>query len=1229
MYRAPRRRLPGLRHVLRRPDLHSGPGGACCFEGGFCVETFDAVDCLLSGGDFQGYFTFCFNGTCPGVGACCLSDGICISTDPTTCLNISGDFQGFGTTCGDVTCPLAPLGGACCFSDGTCLDTFLADECLLSGGVFTGYGTICDDVTCPPDPGGACCLPDGSCIDSPDAFLCLLAFGGDFQGFGTACVAGLCPEEDPGDCPGIGDCCSENTTPGCDDVDCCELVCAFDPFCCDAFWDAACAAEAVDFCVPCFECGSAGAGDCCADNGTPYCDDADCCEKICAVDPFCCDVAWDFNCAFEAAIGCEVACGAPTGACCLDDGSCIIETVFTCELILLGIYQGDGITCPNVFFCSCPGDGSCYQANGTPGCNDPACCETVCTVDIFCCEVAWDLACKEQANVLCGACGDPGAGDCYTANNTPGCDDLDCCRIVCEIVPFCCEVAWDELCKELANDLCGNCGSGGDCCTANAAPGCDDFECCRDVCEVDPFCCAVAWDQACADQAADICCPLCETSFGACCFDDPIDCLFLPQCECEDLGGVFQGSGVLCEEVFFCACPGDGDCCTANFTPGCDDEDCCMLVCDQDPFCCDVSWDQLCADQAIDFCVPCFQCGSAGAGDCCTPNPNPYCDDADCCEKICTDDPFCCEVEWDGLCADEALIGCDVACGAPIGACCLDDGSCIVETVFTCEQILLGVYQGDGSSCTPRLSLEVSGECLNTDKITVELWARDLHECVPATGFQAFLFYDTGILDFAIDNSFYIDDVFPTHITMIENAEGPDGFLQLDGASAFPDPVPATDDVLLAVLSFDVLVECVFTTVNFDLGAPFASELSITGFPIVTDLVDTIPFFADFTPPVIDCPDDVTVECDADSSPASTGTATATDNCDPDPAIGFSDVENLDGCGGTGTIERTWTATDFCGRQSSCVQTITVVDTTDPEIQNCPDDITVDADAGGCDAQVFWTEPTATDNCALDTFEPDFSPGDIFPEGDTLVTYTATDECGNFTECVFTVTVEPFTEADLEVILVGSVQAERCIRFIALDCENGLESDPIDVFVEFDVDGFGVAKITLPCGSWTHICAKDEKHTQWGTAALLSDEPRFASDGAIVLEAGDNDNDGDVDINDVTLLLFQFGGPEPGNNEVCEWDGIRGADYSNNGNVSAEDYSLLSGNWLTATTCGCPTTSAATLPTSVLVAELDPLIALHADLDRNGVVDYRDVRIFERRMGLPALLSKQMRRSGN
>ncbi|WP_073000760.1 HYR domain-containing protein [Mariniphaga anaerophila] len=105
----------------------------------------------------------------------------------------------------------------------------------------------------------------------------------------------------------------------------------------------------------------------------------------------------------------------------------------------------------------------------------------------------------------------------------------------------------------------------------------------------------------------------------------------------------------------------------------------------------------------------------------------------------------------------------------------------------------------------------------------------------------------------------------------------------------------------------------------------------------------------------------------------------------------------------------TITATDA----NSCTETISVTvgtidDVTDPVISGCPADITFntqDGNSANCGQAVSWTEPTATDNCALVSFTGNYSPGDVFPVGTTTVIYTATDASGNTSTCSFDVNV--------------------------------------------------------------------------------------------------------------------------------------------------------------------------------------------------------------------------------
>ncbi len=51
-------------------------------------------------------------------------------------------------------------------------------------------------------------------------------------------------------------------------------------------------------------------------------------------------------------------------------------------------------------------------------------------------------------------CGDPAAGACGVANQTPGCDDAACCELVCSVDPFCCDTAWDVTCAGSAATGC-------------------------------------------------------------------------------------------------------------------------------------------------------------------------------------------------------------------------------------------------------------------------------------------------------------------------------------------------------------------------------------------------------------------------------------------------------------------------------------------------------------------------------------------------------------------------------------------------------------------------------------------------------------------------------------------------------------------------------------------------------------------------------------------------------
>jgi len=404
----------------------------------------------------------------------------------------------------------------------------------------------------------------------------------------VALCAGAAVAQSP-ECPGTGDCFEQNGTPGCDEVSCCLGVCAVDPFCCDAEWDSLCASTALSLCAP--ACPSDCVGDLNDDGSVDGADLGILLEN------------WG-------------------GAGCGDlDGNGVVDGAD------LGILLENWGDCP--LTCGDAAAGSCCESNGTPFCDDEACCEAVCAQDPFCCDVTWDGACASQANDLCEgclSCGNDSAGSCCDANGTPFCDDEACCEAVCAQDPFCCDVSWDGACANQANAICEGCLScgnetAGSCCDANGTPFCDDAACCEAVCAQDPFCCDVTWDGACASQA-----------------------------------------NAICEGCLSCGNETAGSCCDANGTPYCDDAACCEAVCAVDPFCCDVAWDNACVSQVASVCgqadcigaacdhSPCVEGAALDAG----------CDA--CVAQICDVDPFCCDAEWDAICVDQVASVCDLTC---------------------------------------------------------------------------------------------------------------------------------------------------------------------------------------------------------------------------------------------------------------------------------------------------------------------------------------------------------------------------------------------------------------------------------------------------------------------------------------------------------------------------------------------------------------------------------------
>jgi hypothetical protein len=636
--------------------LDAAVEAAVCAVDAFCCNTRWDATCAFEAETIGGSCT----------GDCCTANGTpgCNSTGNIDCEEcICGADPFCCNTAWDLVCANAANGATCGVTCGCVIDPCGDGVCDAAIGE--------DIVTCPedcaPPPKGPCCTNNLSagCLDANvEAAVCAVdPFCCNTRWDGTCALEA---ETIGGSC--TGDCCAANGTPGCNSTGntlCEECICDTDPFCCNTAWDTTCALSAAGAtcgvtcgCVvnPCgdgvcdaaigenattcpADCAGPAKGSCCTNNETPGCLDPAVEAAVCALDPFCCNSRWDSICAGEA------------------------ETI--------------GGSCT----------GNCCESNGTPGCSSTGnidCEECVCASDSFCCTSAWDATCASAANAAeCGpACGCVATeGSCCTSNDTPGCTDNAVEAIVCANDAFCCETRWDAVCAGLAETLANTCN--GDCCAENATPGCSstgNVNCEGCVCEIDAFCCSNSWDAFCVGISTGA-----ECGITCGCVADP----------CGDgvCDAAIGENATTCPED--CSAPVKGSCCLINATAGCADPAVEATVCAADPFCCTTNWDLACTQQAETLAGACI-------GDCCTAHAGAGCNSTgnlSCEQCVCGADAFCCNNSWDSLCAGAANgTTCGLACGCTTLIC--GDSICSPEIGETFANCPADCTVTKGSCCT-------------------------------------------------------------------------------------------------------------------------------------------------------------------------------------------------------------------------------------------------------------------------------------------------------------------------------------------------------------------------------------------------------------------------------------------------------------------------------------------------------------------------------------------------
>ncbi|HFA50560.1 MAG TPA: HYR domain-containing protein [Bacteroidetes bacterium] len=194
------------------------------------------------------------------------------------------------------------------------------------------------------------------------------------------------------------------------------------------------------------------------------------------------------------------------------------------------------------------------------------------------------------------------------------------------------------------------------------------------------------------------------------------------------------------------------------------------------------------------------------------------------------------------------------------------------------------------------------------------------------------------------------------------------------------------------------------------------TTVAIIALDSVGNVSDTCFFLvtmADTFPPAITCPTPISVDATPDSCNALvTFDVTATDNCDSVVIVSTPPSGTFFPVGMTTVVS---IATDVGGLADTCEFTVTVADTQDPVITDCPmmpDTIGNTLDSCGA---IFNGDllVNATDNCPGVVLSYSFTIGDLLPLGSNIIVATATDQSNNTATCTYELFVRDTQPPDI------------------------------------------------------------------------------------------------------------------------------------------------------------------------------------------------------------------------
>ena len=174
----------------------------------------------------------------------------------------------------------------------------------------------------------------------------------------------------------------------------------------------------------------------------------------------------------------------------------------------------------------------------------------------------------------------------------------------------------------------------------------------------------------------------------------------------------------------------------------------------------------------------------------------------------------------------------------------------------------------------------------------------------------------------------------------------------------------------------------------------------------------------------------------------------------------------------------TWTATDVGGNTASTEQRITIIDTIFPTLQ-VPDNVTIEATSLNQN-EVDLGEATAADNGEIASITND-AP-DVFPLGETIVTWTAVDSSNNFSSMTQLVTIVDTTAPEIfapaDIVLEADSVDQNIVNFAS-----ATSFDIQDVAIYLDApDVFPLGETTV---TWTAVDAPGNSASVTQTVTII------------------------------------------------------------------------------------------------------------------------------------------------